>query len=193
MKPTTRENFVKKYAPFVNEVTKGTGIFAGTLFAQAILESSGKYKTGGTWLVGGSKLSQEANNFFGIKAEKSYKGQRYNIATGENKPSGEYYIVKDDFRKYDSVEDSIKDYIKFLQTNPRYTKGGVFKAKNVKEQAEALKKSGYATAPDYSNVVDTVYNSIKKFIISEPIKTSLGVGAFIILSAAFFFAAKKLA
>jgi len=193
MKPTSRENFVKKYADFVNEITQNTGIFAGTLFAQAILESSGKYKTGGQWLVGGSKLSQEANNFFGIKAEKNYKGKRYNIATGENKPSGEYYIIKDDFRKYDSVEDSLKDYINFLQTNPRYTKGGVFKAKNVKEQAEALKKSGYATAPDYANVVNSVYNSVKKFIVSEPVKTSLGVGAFIVLAAGFFFAAKKLA
>tara|TARA_R110000868_G_scaffold3589_2_gene22633 strand:+ start:182 stop:763 length:582 start_codon:yes stop_codon:yes gene_type:complete len=193
LKPTTRENFVKKYAKFVSEITAGSGIFPGTLFAQAILESSGKYKTNGQWLVGGSKLSQEANNFFGIKAGKSYKGERYNIATGENKPSGEYYVINDDFRKYDSVEDSLKDYINFLKTNPRYKKGGVFDAKNVKEQAEALKKSGYATAPNYATMVDSVYNSVKKFISSEPFKKTLGAGALIVIATAFFFAYKKLA
>lgn len=191
MIPTTRQDFVKKYAPFVNEATAGTGIFAGTLFAQAILESSGKYK--GEWLVGGSKLSREANNFFGIKAQKGYKGKIYNIATGENKPSGEYYVIKDNFRRYDSVEDSIKDYINFLQTNPRYTKGGVFKAKNVMEQAEALKKSGYATAPNYAEIVNSVYNSVKEFIISAPIKKTLGAGMLILIATGFFFAYKKLA
>ena len=122
MKALSRAEFVKKYSPFVNEITKGSGIFAGTLFAQAILESSGKYKTGGAWLVGGSKLSQEANNYFGIKADKSWKGKRYNIATGENKPTGEYYVIKDDFRAYNSVEDSLEDYINFLKSNPRYKK-----------------------------------------------------------------------
>ena len=83
MNPTTRENFVKQYSPYINLVTKGTGILAGTLIAQAIIESSGKYN--GEWLVGGSKLSREANNFFGIKASKGWKGEVYNIKTGEYK------------------------------------------------------------------------------------------------------------
>lgn len=192
MKPTSREDFVKKYASYVNEITKGTGIFSGTLFAQAILESSGKYKTNNNWLVGGSKLSQEANNFFGIKADKSWKGKRYNIATGENKPTGEYYIVKDDFRSYNNVEDSLKDYINFLKTNPRYEKNGVFKAKNVKEQADALKRAGYATAPNYATMVESVYNSIKKHIIDEPIKTAIsGAGIFALIVGAYFFFKRK--
>ncbi len=192
MKPTSRENFVKKYSPFVNEITKGSGIFAGTLFAQAIIESSGKYKTDNQWLVGGSKLSQVANNFFGIKADKSWKGKRYNIATGENKPTGEYYVIKDDFRVYDSVEDSLKDYINFLQSNPRYKKNGVFDAKNVKDQAEALKRSGYATAPNYASMVESVYNSVKKFMIEIPVtKVISGAGIFALIVGAYFFFKRK--
>jgi len=189
MKGLSRENFVKRYSPFVNEITKGSGIFAGTLFAQAILESSGKYKTGGQWLVGGSKLSQEANNYFGIKADKSWKGKRYNIATGENKPSGEYYVINDDFRAYSSVEDSLKDYIAFLKKNPRYKKNGVFDAKNVKDQAEALKRSGYATAPNYASMVESVYNSVKKFMTDIPVTTKVisGAGIFALLVGAYFF------
>jgi mannosyl-glycoprotein endo-beta-N-acetylglucosaminidase/stage II sporulation protein P len=192
MKGLSRENFVKRYSPFVNEITKGSGIFAGTLFAQAILESSGKYKTGGQWLVGGSKLSQEANNYFGIKADKSWKGKRYNIATGENKPSGEYYVINDDFRAYSSVEDSLRDYINFLKTNPRYKKNGVFEAKNVKDQAEALKRSGYATAPNYAQLVDQVYNSVKKYISDAPVvKVISGAGIFALLVGAYFFFKQK--
>ena len=189
MTPTTRENFVKTYSPFINLVTKDTGILAGTLIAQAILESSGKYNLAGAWLVGGSKLSQVANNFFGIKAGKSWKGERYNIATGENKPSGEYYIVNDDFRRYDSVEDSIKDYVKFLKENPRYEKAGVFKAKTVKEQADALKKAGYATAPNYAEMVESVYKSIKGFI-SENLGTIKKSGTGLALLVGLFIAYK---
>jgi len=188
VKALSRAEFVKKYSSFVNEITKGSGIFAGTLFAQAILESSGKYKTKGAWLVGGSKLSQEANNYFGIKADKSWKGKRYNIATGENKPSGEYYVINDDFRAYSSVEDSLKDYINFLKSNPRYKKNGVFDAKNVREQAEALKRSGYATAPNYATMVDQVYNSVKKYISDIPVtKLISGAGIFALLVGAYFF------
>ena len=38
----TRDEFVKKYGSFIHKSFKGTGILAGTLIAQAILESSGK-------------------------------------------------------------------------------------------------------------------------------------------------------
>lgn len=160
MKPATRQDFIKNYLPFVNESIKGTGIFAGTLFSQAILESSSHP----TYLVGSSKLSIEANNFFGIKSSKDWKGKVYNISTREVKPTGQNYFINDDFRKYDSVEDSIKDYIKFLLNNKRYKTAGVFTAKSVKEQAEALKRAGYATAPNYADIVNSVYKSISKFV-----------------------------
>jgi len=163
MIPTTREKFVKDYSKFVADTVKGTGIFAGTLFAQAILESSGKWNIP-TWSVGGSKLSQKANNFFGIKASPKWKGAVYNISTGEYTPAGAYYTVADNFRKYNSVEESIKDYVKFLKENPRYKAAGVFNAKDVKEQAERLKAAGYATAPDYAEIVNSVYNSISNWV-----------------------------
>lgn len=159
----TRQEFVSKFTPFVNKVTKGTGILPGTLFTQAILESQGK-ASDGKYYVGQSKLSREANNYFGIKSSPAWKGKTYNIETGEQKPSGEKYVVKADFRKYDTVQDSIKDYVKFLQDNPRYKKAGVFDAKTVQEQAEALRRAGYATALDYADVITKMYDGIKDFI-----------------------------
>ena len=159
----TREEFVKKYSPYVNTITKGTGLLTGTVLGQAILESSGNYKTGGKWLVGGSQLSQDANNYFGIKADPSWKGQVYNIKTREV-VNGKDVYQKDNFRKYNSVEDSIKDHLDFLLKNSRYRQAGVFNAKTVAEQAAAIKKAGYATDPNYANAVTQVYESIKSYI-----------------------------
>ncbi len=162
-KTYTRKEFVEQFSPYVNTITKGTGIFAGTLFSQAVLESSGNYNTNKQWKVGGSRLAQEANNFFGIKADKGWKGSRYNIKTREVY-GGKDTFVKDDFRKYDSVKDSMKDYVNFLLNNKRYRDAGVFNAKTVEEQAAALKKAGYATDPNYAKVVTDVYRSLKDSI-----------------------------
>jgi flagellum-specific peptidoglycan hydrolase FlgJ len=159
----TREEFVKKYSPYINGITKGTGLLTGTVVGQAILESSGNYNTGGQWKVGGSKLSQEANNYFGIKADPSWKGKVYNIRTREV-VNGKNVYQNDDFRKYDSIEDSIKDHLDFLLKNSRYRQAGVFNAKTVAEQAAAIKKAGYATDPNYANAVTQVYESVKGYI-----------------------------
>jgi flagellum-specific peptidoglycan hydrolase FlgJ len=158
----TREEFVEKYGGFIAKTVKGTGILQGTLISQAIIESQGKMPDG-NWRVGASKLARNSNNYFGIKCH-NWSGKTYNIDTGEYDSSGNKYIDKSAcFRAYDSVEDSIKDYIKFLKSNPRYERAGVFNAKTVKEQADALKSAGYATAPDYSNKIQSVYNGIKDY------------------------------
>jgi flagellar protein FlgJ len=156
----TRDEFVKKYGSFIHKAVKGSGILAGTLVAQAILESSGK-DLKGDWKVAGSKLSREAKNLFGIKKSKAWKGKTYNIDTGEV-IKGQKVVVNADFRAYDSYEDSIRDYVKFLSENPRYAK--VLKATTVKDQATELKSAGYATSNDYASTVTSVYNSVKDLV-----------------------------
>jgi flagellum-specific peptidoglycan hydrolase FlgJ len=157
----TRDSFTEKFSPFINGVTRGTGILPGTVISQGIIESSGKDPSG-NWSVGGSKLAREANNYFGIKCHAGWTGKTYNISTGEVSPSGQKYTdVNACFRKYDSVEDSIRDYVKFLKGNARYAQAGVFTAKTVEEQAAALKKAGYATDPAYAQMIAKVYSGIK--------------------------------
>jgi len=187
-----RIEFVKKYAPFIYEVTKGTGILAGTLAAQAILESSGKYN--GQWYVGGSGLSRKANNFFGIKCSSGWKGKKFNAQTGEYTASGSPYTTTSCFRAYDSVEDSMKDYVNFLLKNPRYKNAGVFNAKTVKQQALALKKAGYATAPNYASTVNDVYLSIASYLEAEKKKriNVKKVFAFSLVGAALYLGISKL-
>jgi len=161
----TRTEFIDKYGAFIHKTVKGSGILAGTLISQAILESSGKDENG-EWKVGGSKLSREANNFFGIKA-KNWSGKTYNIDTGEV-IKGKKVIVNADFRAYNSVKDSIEDYVKFLKENSRYS--NVLKAKTVSEQAKELKKAGYATSLTYADTVTQIYNSVKSSVDASYLK-----------------------
>jgi flagellar protein FlgJ len=146
----TRKEFINEFGAYVHKVTRGTGILPGTLIAQLFLESSSK------GIVGASKLSQAANNYFGIKCGPNWDGPKYYIETREVINGQSKYITAC-FRKYGSIKDSILDYIDFLQTNQRYKTAGVFEARTVKEQAEALKRAGYATAPSYAKLVNDVY------------------------------------
>ncbi len=161
----TRKELVTKYGPFVKQITKGTGIFPGTVFSQMVTESSAFVD--GKNLVGASKLTRNSNNFFGIKAYSSWKGQKYLISTREERPDGSSYYINSYFRKYPSVEDSIKDYLKLI-TNERYTNAGVTVAPNVRKQFEALKRGGYFTANAYVDLATNVYNGMKADIDAIP-------------------------
>lgn len=163
----TRQEFIKEFAPFILTITKGTGILPGTLAAMAILESSGK--TQGGWFVGGSGLSRKGNNFFGIKCH-GWKGEHIKMDTAEwNQDTGQYEESAC-FRKYPTVEESIKDYVHFLLNNERYKKAGVFDAKTVKTQAQRLQQAGYATSPNYAELVNSVYQNIKTTLDSAKTK-----------------------
>jgi mannosyl-glycoprotein endo-beta-N-acetylglucosaminidase/stage II sporulation protein P len=75
--------------------------------------------------------------------------------------------INDFFRVYNSFEDSATDYIRFLKTNPRYTNAGVFTAKTPQEQIEAIKRAGYATAPNYVELVMGIINKNVKQLVPE--------------------------
>ena len=163
--------------------SKGSGIFIETLLGQSILETSS----------GKSLLSSKYNNYFGIKANKAWKGRTVNMKTGEVF-NGKSVTINSDFRVYDSFLDSAKDYIKFLQTNPRYTKYGVFKAKDYKEQVQAIKNAGYATGTNYVSavlkIVSGITDDIALFTVKN--KTPIGVGALLIIAGLYYMKTKNL-
>lgn len=168
MKPLSRKEFVTKYYSLVKSITSGSGIYIQTLFAQAILESQGK--VGNTYLVGGSTLAKDFNNLFGIKADRSWKGKKVNLKTREVYGGNDVYIT-DAFRVYDSPKESMKDYISFLQKNPRYATNGVFSAPTYKDQAKALQRAGYATDPNYSDTVGKLGDYVTKVIKENNLDT----------------------
>lgn len=154
---------------FINSIKKGafesynkTKILPSITIAQAILESN--------W--GNSNLVKESNNLFGIKADASWKGDFVTFETKEFHNT----VIRDKFRKYSSVSESIIDHAEFLKSNSRYEIGGVFKAKTYKTQAYALQEAGYSTAEDkygnktYASMLETLIRQYNLQLLDWEVK-----------------------
>lgn len=146
----TREEFISKYYNFANAASRGTGISPILILSQAWLESGGAK----------SQLASKYNNFFGIKASRSWGGRTVNFRTKEQRKDGTEYFVTASFRAYNSPTDSFADHIKFLQSNPRYRKAGLFlNPNNYALQADSLQKAGYATDINYAKKLKDIGNN----------------------------------
>ena len=94
--------------------------------------------------MAGAHLPREANNHFGIKCHNDWVGAKvYHHDDRRNEC----------FRKYSKAEDSFYDHSEFLKTGSRY--GFLFglSPTDYKGWAHGLKKAGYATNPDYANML----------------------------------------
>jgi flagellum-specific peptidoglycan hydrolase FlgJ len=147
-KKMTPQEFIKTYSGPIIDATKGTPLLPSVKMAQAALETG--------W---GKHVIGDANNMFGIKASGSpneyWDGSKVNANTAEyyNGVGGRYNL---DFRKYKSLQDSIKDHSRLLMTLPRYSP--VRSASTAEDQARALQSSGYATSPTYANKLISIIN-----------------------------------
>jgi len=151
-----RKDWIRKYYPIAAKVTAGTGIFPETMLAMAVVESQGK-GSDGNYYPGLGLVARTANNYFGIKDSSAWRGDTIDLPT----PGDADKIST--FRKYNSIAESIADFINFLKVNPRYTKAGVFSAANYPEQIIAIAKAGYAENPNYSNIITSVANKVKEY------------------------------
>src|SRR5438309_1420405 len=122
------EDFIKRNASDVIRSVKGTGIFPSLKMAQMIIESSGKDEKG-KFGMGKGLAVRKANNYFGIKADKSWKGRKIALSTPKD---GKPVSL---FRVYSAALDSMKDHTDFLLRNSRYKSYGVFSAKTPEAQA----------------------------------------------------------
>jgi len=156
MELLNRKDWIRKYYPIAAKVTAGTGIFPETMLAMAVVESQGK-GTDGNYYPGLGLVARTANNYFGIKASSGWKGATIDLPT----PGDADKISR--FRVYNTIGDSIADFINFLKVNPRYTKAGVFSADSYPEQIIAIAKAGYAENPNYSNLITSVANKVKEY------------------------------
>ncbi|MDP3558103.1 MAG: glucosaminidase domain-containing protein [Bacteroidota bacterium] len=148
------EDFIKKNANDVIKSVKGTGVFPSVKMAQMIIESSGKDEKG-KFGIGKGLAVRKANNYFGIKADKAWKGNKVQLATPRDGKPVSY------FRVYPTALDSLKDHTTFLLKNSRYTTYGVFTSKNPEQQTQALQKSGYSESPTYGKALIGLINAYK--------------------------------
>ena len=124
------DRYVKTYAEVAQKEMKSYDIPASITLAQGILESG----------MGDSRLATQANNHFGIKCHREWRGERIYHDDDEK---GECFRVYKDPRK------SYRDHSLFLTTRSRYDFLFDYKKYDYKAWAKGLKKAGYATDPKY--------------------------------------------
>jgi flagellar protein FlgJ len=144
-------SFIESLLPTAKKVLENSPLQPAMLLAQAALETGwGKKVINKT--DGGS-----SHNLFGIKADSRWQGEKASVQTLEFKDG----VAKKHnalFRAYESVEESIKDYVKFLSSNDRYSQA-LQNADNPKKYFESLQSAGYATDPDYANKIMKIMDS----------------------------------
>lgn len=135
--------YAERYAEFAMEQMRLYGIPASVTLAQGILESAS----------GQSRLAQNENNHFGIKATQSWiaGGGRYGLYT-DDKPN-------EKFCSYDSVGDSYAHHSRFLKENSRYASCFKLDADDYRGWAQGLDKAGYATAGKYAPALISIIES----------------------------------
>ena len=148
---------------FIENISEGAisnynkyGILPSITMAQAILESG--------W--GNSELAVIHNNLFGIKADLRWNGAVATIVTNENYNDS----TVANFRKYDSINESIEDHGKFLYENSRYAEYGLFDGKDYKAQAQALEDAGYSTVKNENGesiYADKLISLIEKYSLMQ--------------------------
>jgi len=169
-------SFVQKFGSAAIAAAAGSTIFPETILTAAALESG----------YGKSKLSSQYNNFFGIKADSSWKGKSVVFATKEQDKNGKVFTVNAKFRHYDTVEESFRNYVKFI-SGPRYVKAGVTTAATVEKQFMAIKAGGYATDVSYVNKLKSIFNSVQDWASKNPGDAGAGVATILFIFAGFFF------
>jgi LysM repeat protein len=128
------DSYILAYRDIAVSEMKRTGIPASITLAQGMIESD----------YGRSTLAREANNHFGIKCHSDWTGSKvYHHDDHRNEC----------FRKYGSAEESFQDHSEFLRTGSRYKFLFDLSSSDYRSWAHGLKKAGYATNPDYANML----------------------------------------
>ena len=162
-------DYVNSYKDLAISEMNRTGIPASITLAQGIIESD----------CGHSTLAREANNHFGIKCHDDWTGPTFKHNDNRRNEC---------FRKYRKPEESFYDHSDFLKSVSRYSFLFNINSTDYKAWAHGLKKAGYATNPDYANMLihtieennlwyfDRGYNSLSlppqtTVAVKEPVTT----------------------
>jgi len=130
----TAGEYINTYKDLAVSEMKRTGIPASITLAQGMIESD----------FGRSRLARESNNHFGIKCHSDWTGTT--IRHNDDRRN-------ECFRKYSKAEESFYDHSDFLKSESRYRFLFDIDPTEYKVWARGLKKAGYATNPDYANML----------------------------------------
>lgn len=153
--------FISWVVPMAQRGERDFGVPTSVAIAQAILESG--------W--GGSRLTREANSFFGIKCHKRtspYQNGCYEIETREYDAAGNPRVEVARFRSYATPADSFLDHGHFLRNNSRY-RAAFDHQTNPERFIHEVHKAGYATDPGYASLVIQIMHQydLKQYDLSK--------------------------
>jgi len=142
--PYTSLTYIDHFKTIAIQEMNLYGIPASITLAQGLFESGS----------GNGELARVANNHFGIKCTSDWKGKSYYKDDDSH---------NDCFRVYDKPEDSFRDHSEFLK-RPRYAKLFQLDKNDYVGWANGLKAAGYATNPNYPNLL---INVIQKYNLTQ--------------------------
>lgn len=156
-------DFVNEMLPHAEAAARELGVPAHVLVAQAALETGwGKHQIK-------NADGTPSYNFFGIKADRSWDGDRVTRPTTEY-ANGVAHRERAAFRSYDTPEAAFQDYVRFLKTQPRYARaldhGG-----DAQQFVAGLQKAGYATDPAYADKIHRIASGrlMNAALASQPV------------------------
>jgi LysM repeat protein len=141
---STRQ-YIDSFKLVAMQEMRAYGVPASITLGQGVLESAS----------GNSKLAKNCNNHFGIKCRSNWTG-KFCLADDD---------AKDEcFRGYETAFDSYRDHSLFLKGGKRYFLLFELSATDYKGWANGLREAGYATNPNYGNILIGV---IEKYRLSQ--------------------------
>jgi len=150
------EAFLDRLLPDVQAAADRHGLPAAAIVAQAALETGW-----GRHMITDAQ-GNNSFNLFGIKADSRWQGNSVSVVTTEYR-DGIVQRERANFRAYDSIRDSIEDYIAFIKEQPRYA-DALRNTDNPQTYARELQRAGYATDPAYASKIHSI---IEKYDIAS--------------------------
>lgn len=151
------KDFVSALIAPAKSVQEKIGVPFEVIIAQAALETG--------W---GQKIIKDqngsgSNNLFNIKADSRWVGDSIQKESLEFE-QGAMVKKTSPFRAYQSLTESVNDYVSFLTDNDRY-QDALQNPSNVEHFVHSLQKAGYATDPQYANKIMATLRTVSKLII----------------------------
>lgn len=147
--------YVLQFKDIAMDEMERSGVPASIKLAQGILESR----------AGTSELARAANNHFGIKCGKGWKGAHFSQNDDERDAAGR--PMPSCFRQYDHVVACFADHSAFLQNPEKQHRYGLLfdlDPRDYKGWAQGLQKAGYSTANHYAESLTRI---IERYSLHE--------------------------
>lgn len=144
------DQFIRQVWPQAEAAARELGLPTEVVVGHAALETGwGRHQPAG-----------DSNNLFGIKADAGWRGAKASSETREVR-AGVERSERADFRRYDSADESLADYVRFLRGNPRYAQA-LAHGGDAAQFAQGLQKAGYATDPRYASKLLGVIERVRR-------------------------------